>query len=139
MQGRKTAKGSKNRIENDHIITCGSTISNGTSTIKTKHIFEQLVAAPSVMAHQQSKPNTFSNNLWQQPEEAPKSLSLSLYKCARCGSNYRGVKRAPLLDCSRCKSVAYCSKECQVVHWKEMGHKKECSKLKAKHDEVSMT
>ena len=28
--------------------------------------------------------------------------------------------------CSRCKLVWYCSRDCQVAHWKE--HKKNCSK-----------
>lgn len=27
--------------------------------------------------------------------------------------------------CSRCKQACYCSKECQLQHWKN-GHKKEC-------------
>lgn len=28
--------------------------------------------------------------------------------------------------CSRCKVTLYCSKECQVVHWKQGGHHKQC-------------
>ena len=30
--------------------------------------------------------------------------------------------------CSRCKSIWYCSKECQVKHWSD-GHKSDCMKL----------
>ncbi|GAU17666.1 hypothetical protein TSUD_07270 [Trifolium subterraneum] len=41
--------------------------------------------------------------------------------CAVCAS--RGVKR-----CSRCKSVRYCSTECQQSHWKS-GHKDKCKDI----------
>ena len=30
-----------------------------------------------------------------------------------------------LLKCSQCKAASYCSKECQLKHWKS-GHKQEC-------------
>jgi hypothetical protein len=39
--------------------------------------------------------------------------------CGNCGED--GGKR-----CSRCKSVKYCSKGCQMTHWAE--HKKTCKK-----------
>jgi MYND finger len=32
-------------------------------------------------------------------------------------------------------SVRYCSKECQENHWKEGGHRKECSKLRKLYNE----
>ena len=28
--------------------------------------------------------------------------------------------------CARCKTVTYCSRACQLSHWKEGGHKKKC-------------
>lgn len=28
--------------------------------------------------------------------------------------------------CARCKVTVYCSKECQIVHWKQEGHHKQC-------------
>jgi hypothetical protein len=40
--------------------------------------------------------------------------------CARCGQLFAKLKR-----CTRCKDVSYCSRECQVAHWKA-GHKEEC-------------
>ena len=43
--------------------------------------------------------------------------------CASCG-----VKKSTLLKCSRCKSVFYCSKECQKSHWK--AHKQDCNQSK---------
>jgi len=49
--------------------------------------------------------------------ELPSSTSTG---CANCGDV------APTLrTCSRCKVVSYCSKECQVAHWK-LGHKVAC-------------
>ncbi|KIJ65882.1 hypothetical protein HYDPIDRAFT_87876 [Hydnomerulius pinastri MD-312] len=46
-------------------------------------------------------------------------LTLSGAKCRVCD------EEDGLLVCSRCKSVAYCSKECQTRDWKS--HKKECA------------
>ncbi|CAE7112491.1 unnamed protein product [Rhizoctonia solani] len=39
--------------------------------------------------------------------------------CWKCGNTSR-----PLLVCTKCKRAKYCSKDCQVTHWKE--HKSEC-------------
>ncbi|RHY48459.1 hypothetical protein DYB34_009757 [Aphanomyces astaci] len=44
--------------------------------------------------------------------------------CAHC-------TKPATLRCARCTSVAYCSKECQVLNWK--GHKRVCPKLKSHH------
>jgi hypothetical protein len=41
--------------------------------------------------------------------------------CANCGSR----EKAHLKACARCKSFHYCSKKCQVEHWKA-GHKVDC-------------
>ena len=41
--------------------------------------------------------------------------------CAICGCQ----EKAKLQSCGRCKSFSYCSKKCQVEHWK-LGHKLEC-------------
>ena len=40
--------------------------------------------------------------------------------CAVCG------KIEAEGQCSRCKKVSYCSRECQTVHWREGGHMAEC-------------
>jgi hypothetical protein len=64
-------------------------------------------------------------------EGDPKPLSLG--ECACCGATKR-VNNKPLLPCSRCKSVAYCRRECQEGHWKQGEHKKKCTELKAKHE-----
>jgi hypothetical protein len=39
--------------------------------------------------------------------------------------------------CSKCKSRSYCSKECQLKHWKT-GHKKECSGLQNIRDNMAL-
>lgn len=45
--------------------------------------------------------------------------------CARCGTVARDLKR-----CGGCRQVAFCSKDCQRVHWRE-GHKRECRAMAA--------
>jgi len=42
-------------------------------------------------------------------------------QCAQCKGNIV----PPLLRCGRCKTAIYCSKSCQVQHWKG-GHKRQC-------------
>ena len=44
--------------------------------------------------------------------------------CGGCG------KPGALSKCAGCMRVAYCSKNCQVQHWKKGGHKRECKQLK---------
>jgi hypothetical protein len=44
-----------------------------------------------------------------------------LKRCFWCRQRF-----SSLLRCAGCKSVAYCSKDCQVGHWKA-GHKQECA------------
>jgi hypothetical protein len=48
-------------------------------------------------------------------------------KCANDGCTKPG-----LLRCAGCMSVKYCSAACQKVHWKQGGHKQECSAICAK-------
>ena len=47
-------------------------------------------------------------------------------RCENCQK--RGVRE--LQECSRCIAVSYCSKECQVSHWKAQ-HKKDCARLQS--------
>ncbi|KAF1949232.1 hypothetical protein CC80DRAFT_279229 [Byssothecium circinans] len=42
--------------------------------------------------------------------------------CAQCQASPSSLKQ-----CNKCKSISYCSKECQKAHYKM--HKKECAKL----------
>jgi hypothetical protein len=43
-------------------------------------------------------------------------------ECSNCGE-----EAAQLMKCGRCKGPQYCSKACQVQHWKAE-HKAECGK-----------
>jgi len=64
------------------------------------------------------------------PEEAPPKYDSS--HCAQCGSTTckdEENKDKPLLKCSACKSVYYCSKDCQKKHFK-VGHKAECERIR---------
>ena len=64
------------------------------------------------------------------PESTSKKSNARLLRerhsrCNHCG--YIG-KEGALQKCGRCKDAYYCSKECQVEHWKL--HKKECPEMK---------
>eukprot|EP00798_Chlamydomonas_sp_ICE-L_P007245 gene7245-355_t len=56
------------------------------------------------------------------PSEA---AAQAVSKCSNCGST-------STFRCSLCKSMRYCTKECQKEHWVSGGHKQECPSLKAK-------
>ena len=45
--------------------------------------------------------------------------------CFVCKSDKTSIEGAKLLNCSKCRVAAYCSKECQVMDWKA-GHKFDC-------------
>ncbi len=47
-----------------------------------------------------------------------------LPKCSGCGKEASSLKK-----CSSWHVAAYCSRACQVRHWKEGGHKQECAQL----------
>ena len=54
----------------------------------------------------------------------PVNLKAGPSTCGGCG------KPGALSKCASCMQVAYCSKSCQVQHWKKGGHKRECKQLK---------
>jgi hypothetical protein len=62
-----------------------------------------------------------------QDEFSKLSVQLNMWKqhmCANCGKQ-GGGNECVLKTCARCKAFSYCSKECQVKHWKA-GHKVDC-------------
>jgi hypothetical protein len=50
------------------------------------------------------------------------------FSCENCNKIAQGVE-PPLQQCSNCIVVAYCSRECQVSHWKKQ-HKHDCARMK---------
>ena len=48
--------------------------------------------------------------------------------CSTCGKPKTPLR--PLHPCKLCRTVQYCGRECQVNHWKEGGHRRECKKLR---------
>ena len=58
--------------------------------------------------------------------DAPREPDASTDPCAVCGVRPSPGSKHKL--CGGCKAVVYCSKECQAKHWRQGGHKRECSK-----------
>jgi tetratricopeptide (TPR) repeat protein len=48
--------------------------------------------------------------------------------CSTCGKPKTPLR--PLHPCKLCRTVQYCGRECQVNHWKQGGHRRECKKLR---------
>ena len=48
------------------------------------------------------------------------------FTCENCHTGAQGVE--PLKQCKECMVAAYCSKECQTIHWKK--HKHVCRIMK---------
>ncbi len=48
-------------------------------------------------------------------------------KCANCGREAESMPAKKLKQCAVCEAVSYCSRDCQVKHWKD-GHKSDCVK-----------
>ena len=54
--------------------------------------------------------------------------------CEHCGDEIMGDDKHVHIDqCSACKTVSYCSKECQAADWTEGGHKAECAAITGEH------
>ena len=76
-----------------------------------------------------------SNGLDIRKIDAAKRSVTAKSGCAMCGKanemNKKSGKIIKLKLCSRCHTVAYCSRQCQQKHWSE-GHKKKCAAAKKK-------
>jgi hypothetical protein len=49
-------------------------------------------------------------------------MTVNKASCFVCG---KGAS-CGLKACSKCKEVKYCSRACQIQHWKHQGHREEC-------------
>lgn len=59
-------------------------------------------------------------------------LEPDIPSCDACGAEYAGN-----LQCSKCESAFYCSRECQVDHWKRGHHKQNCPTLQKQCQEIA--
>jgi len=48
--------------------------------------------------------------------------------CSTCGKPKTPLRT--LHPCKLCRTVQYCGRDCQVHHWKQGGHRRECKKLR---------
>jgi hypothetical protein len=51
-------------------------------------------------------------------------IQFNCENCHKCAKD-----EVPLKQCGHCEVIAYCSRECQVKHWKKL-HKHECARMK---------
>lgn len=54
---------------------------------------------------------------------------LAMAKFAECHTCGDVPPRSKLMKCSGCRKVHYCSKQCQLLDWKQGGHKNKCAEL----------
>lgn len=59
-----------------------------------------------------------------QPGHGVQEMTAASDKCRSCGKA-KTAAGGKLMQCARCKEVAYCSKECQKADWKK--HRQECA------------
>lgn len=57
-----------------------------------------------------------------------RKLSRSCERCKGCLKDRSDLADASLMGCKGCASMLYCSKTCQVSHWRK-GHKNDCRKV----------
>lgn len=60
------------------------------------------------------------------PETAGMLGEIEAEMCDNCMKVQKVIEHGRLKRCSRCKAKLYCSKECQIAHWKS-GHKFQCN------------
>ncbi|KAI7862595.1 hypothetical protein BDF14DRAFT_1735851 [Spinellus fusiger] len=106
---------------------------SGTSNIKREaiQIHETPEVARKLIKQEEAPPMQYNAKIEQliQSGFLTPSFSPSPKQCSQCGSSHRKEdKDKPLMCCGGCKSIWYCSRECQVNDYKR--HKVECQKSK---------
>ncbi len=57
-------------------------------------------------------------------------------KCSNTKCSQEETDENKFNVCSNCRHTKYCSKDCQIHHWKEGGHKEECKILQQEKDKL---
>jgi MYND finger len=52
----------------------------------------------------------------------------SMRRQLSCVVCHQFLEDGAIKQCAHCKRAKYCSRECQIKHWKELGHKERCGK-----------
>lgn len=91
------------------------------STVKIiRLVSTRLVSTDTVIFEATSPTDTFSKG-------NPTLDEQSFIRATKCG-NGKCQQRRHLKNCARCKKISYCSRDCQMQHWKST-HKQHCPKL----------
>ena len=69
---------------------------------------------------------TFDPMTYRTREQLEKSLKL----CGTCQARYCKLR------CAGCNAAFYCKRECQIIDWKEGGHKKICKQLQKERKKI---
>ncbi len=93
---------------------------------------------PKVTESARCDKHTFVKYLWRRIpcscldeayEEVKSITKMGLCFSQHCAHPGRIVERSKLRCCSRCRSITYCSRECQVADWSS--HKEQCDEVAA--------
>jgi len=91
--------------------------------------FEKRVSGPAKSGSEDRPPCERSDPIARQSGKAPAPDALHS-SCATCGSHCTETK--PLMRCTGCSSVWYCSRECQAADWKV--HRSFCKLLQGSRE-----
>ena len=65
-----------------------------------------------------------------------KGTAGNVKECANCSSS-RSIEGGALHACTRCKVVYYCSRPCQIQHWKKGGHHQFCIPVEKRKPKIA--
>jgi hypothetical protein len=112
-----------------HSSTCLDVTEGGGMSIR------QVMVFPSI--HLKNKVyEVLKRHAYKQAKKEEDMENLRKGSCENCNKRAEDVAPAELMQCSKCLVVDYCSKECQVSHWKDQ-HKHDCARLE-KEGEVEL-
>ena len=111
-----------------HSSTCLDVAEGGGMSIR------QMMVLPSFSKNKVYE--VLKRHAWKQADKEKDIEYLRNGSCENCNRRAKDVAPAVFMQCSKCLAVDYCSKECQVSHWKDQ-HKHDCARLE-KEGEVEL-